>query len=78
MCGRIYKMIADIIFEGKQYRFRVGLLSSYDRYKTEEDVPMSYELTCISEEFPDKLKCLVFSYEDFKKDWRNGSIKVIM
>lgn len=71
-------MIADITYEGKKYRFRVALLSSYDRYKTDEYVPMSYELTCISEEFPDKLKCKVFSYEDFKKYWRNGSIKVTM
>lgn len=63
-------MIADLTYENKPYRFRVGLVSNY---KTGN---LDYELTCISEDFPDKLKCKRFDYEVFKKYWRDGVIKV--
>jgi hypothetical protein len=69
-------MIADIIYQNTQYRFRVALVSNPKRYGTHESGLMDYELTCISESFPDKLACKRFDYYDFKKYWREGIIKV--
>lgn len=69
-------MIADIKYEGIDYRFRVSLVSNTKRYGTSQQHCMDYELTCISEIFPDKLKCKRFDHFDFKKYWKEGTIKV--
>lgn len=69
-------MIADIQHEGTTYRFRVGMVSNPKRYGTHEQHKFDYELECISESFPDKLAKKIFDHYDFKKYWKEGTIKV--
>lgn len=69
-------MTCDIKYEGKDFRFRVALVSNPKRYGTNESGLMDYELTCISDSFPDKLSCKKFDHFEFKKYWRDGFIKV--
>lgn len=69
-------MIAQLKYEGIEYRFRIGHVSNPKRYGTHESGLMDYELTCISESFPEKLACKRFDHFDFKKYWKEGTIKV--
>lgn len=69
-------MIADLKFEGVNYRFKVALCNNPKRFGTIYQWKWDYELTCISESFPDKLACKRFDHFDFKKYWRDGIIKV--
>lgn len=71
-------MICEIKYEGMQYRFRVALVSNPKRYETKDQFKMDYELICISEEFPDKLKRKVFDHFEFKKFWSEGKINLII
>lgn len=70
-------MIAELNYEGKQYRFRIGWVSNVKRYGTKDEHRLDYELTCISEEFPDKLKCKVFDHFAFKQYVKDGIINII-
>lgn len=70
-------MTVELKYENKLYRFRVGLVSVVSRYGTKDDNKMDYELTCISEEFPEKLKCKVFNHFEYKNYVLNGLIKEI-
>jgi hypothetical protein len=69
-------MIADIFYEGKEYRFRVALISNINRAGTIDSHKLDYELTCISDEYPEKLAVKRFDHYTFKKYWREGIIKL--
>lgn len=66
-------MIAELIHENKPYRFRIAWLST----KSTIDYKYDVELTCISEEFPEKLTSKIFKHLEWKRYVKDGIIKVI-
>lgn len=70
-------MICELKHEGQLYRFKIGWVYNKSRYGTPDEHRMDFELSCISEEYPDKLKLKVFDHFQFKKYVNDGIIKIL-